>query len=166
MNLTLDFCNYKTTKYAVENYHYSKRLPGGKLFYLGVWEDGNFIGSIVFGKSVNINLGTPYGLKHTEVCELARVALKEHKTPVTKIIKIALAILKRNCPGIKLVISYADSNQGHLGKIYQAGNWIFTGYSNSTSLYYLNGRYWHQRSIGQKGYITKNWLGLKKPQNK
>jgi hypothetical protein len=30
-------------------------------------------------------------------------------------------------PGIRLIVSYADLNHGHFGKIYQASNWVFVG---------------------------------------
>ena len=36
-------------------------------------------------------------------------------------------MLKREMPGIRLLVSYADLNKGHEGKIYQASNWVFVG---------------------------------------
>jgi len=35
--------------------------------------------------------------------------------------------LKKHAKGLKLVVSYADFNQGHHGGIYQATNWIYVG---------------------------------------
>ncbi len=35
--------------------------------------------------------------------------------------------LKENAPEIKALISYSDPEQGHMGIIYQATNWIYTG---------------------------------------
>ena len=82
---------------------------------------------IVFSLSSCPNLLKPYKLKITEGCELTRIALKEHENNVTKMVKIAINLLKKQSPNLRLIISFADSEQGHLGKIYQAGNWVYTG---------------------------------------
>lgn len=147
VNFKLNFCTFQAAKYAVENWHYSQNMPNGKLFTLGVWEEGKFIGAIVFGRGANNNMLKPYGLDVTEGCELVRIALKEHKTPVSKIVKVAILMLKRFNPKLKMIVSYADTAQDHLGVIYQASNWIYTGSARSTNLYLYNGRYRHQRSI-------------------
>ena len=47
------------------------------------------------------------------------------RPPVSRILSVAVKMLKREMSGIRLLVSYADSNQGHEGKIYQASNWIF-----------------------------------------
>jgi len=154
IDLKLAPCSYKAAKYAVEHWHYSKSMPAGKTVKIGVWEDNKFIGCVIFSRGANPNIGKPYGLKQTEVCELTRVALNKHETPVTRIIKIAIKILKKTNPNLQLIVSFADMNQNHLGKIYQAGNWIYTGIAKSTPLYYYKGRWIHQRSGFYKG-VTK-----------
>ena len=47
--LRLDFCSYQAAQYACRRWHYSKKIPVGKLVKIGVWEDGKFIGAIIFG---------------------------------------------------------------------------------------------------------------------
>jgi hypothetical protein len=89
---------------------------------IGAWESGRFIGVVIFAWGMNRNLGSPYGLGIGECCELVRVALSKHKTQVSRIIKIALAFLKSKSPGLKMIVSFADPEQGHSGGIYQAGN--------------------------------------------
>lgn len=129
--LLVDWCSHKAATFACENWHYSKKMTAGKVSCLGVWESGRFIGSIVFGQSAAPQRGDPYGLKPTEVAELLRVALKNHVNEVTKIIAISIKMIKKKCPKLKLLVSYADPEQGHKGVIYKAGNWIFNGYSQS-----------------------------------
>jgi hypothetical protein len=58
---------------------------------------------------------------------LTRIALTNHKAPVSRIMAITLRKLKKHAKGLKLVVSYADFNQGHHGGIYQATNWIYVG---------------------------------------
>lgn len=149
MNQTLkiDWCSNEAAKYAVKHWHYSKVMPVGKMVKIGIWEDDKFIGCVLFSRGGNPNLHIAYDLKMAEICELTRVALSVHKTSVTKIIKIALAMLKKSNPNIKLVISFADQNHNHVGKIYQAGNWIYTGEGKSTPQWYYKGEWRHQRSI-------------------
>lgn len=147
LKLQLDFCTHEAAKYAVEQYHYSKALPAGKLVKIGVWENDVFKGVVIFSRGANNRLLKPYGLEQTEGCELARVALKDHIAPVTRIVAVALKILKRQNPGLRLVVSFADDRQGHEGKIYQAGNWIFTGSVHSTPDWLIDGKWSHQRNM-------------------
>lgn len=63
---------------------------------------------------------------------------------------MALKQLHKDCPLIRLVVSYADCDQNHLGTIYQATNWIFVGTNleNSTdSSWVVNGKRYHGRII-------------------
>lgn len=150
MNLHLDWCTHTAAKYACEHWHYSKTIPCGKIIKIGVWENEKYIGCVLFSRGSNPNLGKEYNLKQIEVCELTRIALTKHETPVTKIIKVAFLFLKKCSPKTKLVISYADINQGHEGKIYFASNWKYEGIIKSTDQYFYNGKWNHQRSAGDK----------------
>jgi hypothetical protein len=95
----------------------------------------------------------------TECSELCRIALTKHTTPVSKIISIAVRTLKREMPGIWLIVSYADLNQGHLGKIYQASNWLFVGETGQETGIMLNGKLTHRRTINSKyGTSDITWL--------
>lgn len=125
-------------------------MPNGKLRRIGVWEDGRFIGAVLFSRGANNDLGKPYGLTQIEVCELTRVALDKHKAPVSQIIAIAIKLLKRSNPGLRLIVSFADTQQGHHGGIYQAGNWIYTGKSKSSTEFIINGVQKHARSLNLK----------------
>lgn len=126
-NLVVAPCSYKAAAFAVENWHYSKKMPAGKCYKLGVWEDEKFVGALVFSWGANKSLSSPYDLEMTECVELVRVACRKHRLPVTKFVSLAIKKLKADNPGIRLIISFADSYQGHVGTIYQAGNWFFLG---------------------------------------
>lgn len=128
MTLLIRPCTFNSAKYAVEHWHYSKCMPAGKLVKYGVWEDDKFIGAVVYGRGANQYVPQSLGLKVTECCELVRVALKAHITPTTKVVAISLKMLRKDNPGIRKVYSYADeTNQGHKGVIYHAGNWQYLG---------------------------------------
>ena len=162
--LRIDWATHEAAKYACLNWHYSKSLPVGKTVKVGAWENMRFIGVVIFAYGANNNIGKPYGLQQVECCELVRVALADHKTAVSKIVAIALKFLKKNSPGVRLVVSYADTAQGHYGGIYQAGNWVFSGTSKGATQYVLNGRIVHSMQV--QTYIRagklKSRAGLEK----
>lgn len=144
-SLRIDWATIEAAKFACTNWHYSKSIPVGKLVKVGAWEDDRFIGVVLFAYGANNNIGSPYGLVQTECCELVRVALRDHMTPVSKILSIAIKHLKKQSPGIRLIVSYADSGQGHHGGIYQATNWVYHGYFSGESSVVVNGRLMHRR---------------------
>jgi len=111
---------------------------------------------VIFSRGANNNIGSPYGLKQTEVCELTRVALQEHQSPVSKIVSIAIKLLRKQSPEMRLIVSYADQQaQGHCGGIYQAMNWFYVGISKPQRELRLNGEILHKRTANSLyGTIT------------
>jgi hypothetical protein len=135
--LVVDWCSYEAAKYAVMHWHYSGTIPANKSNRLGVWEDDEYIGAVIFGLGASPSLGKPYGLGIFEVCELTRVAMKEHDSPVTQIVAQAIRKLKQKNPDLRLIVSFADPFHDHHGGIYQAGNWIYAGKTDSSVVYKL-----------------------------
>lgn len=141
-------------------------MPVGKVVRLGVWEDGSFIGCVLFGSGACNNLGGPYGLSSQQCCEMLRLALGPHRTPSSRILAIAVLLLRRHSPGLKAIVSFSDPSAGHLGILYQAGNWIYTGETTPGRVYRLKGsdKIIHSRRVspnGQKigfnGNMEKVW---------
>ena len=122
-------------------------MPSGKKVVYGVWEDARFIGVVIFSRGPGPQIGRPFGLEQTAVCELSRIALRDHKTPVTRVVSIALRLLRKLCPGLRAVVSFADPEQGRHGGIYQAGNWYFIGVSHSLAHYVVGGTEVHNRAV-------------------
>lgn len=144
--LHVDFCSAKAARYAVMRWHYSRRMPVFKLVKFGVWEYGRFVGAIIFGCGATPEIGMPFGLKREQVCELVRVACREHQSPITKMIKVAIKQLHSLCPDLELIVSFADESQGHVGGIYQAGNWAYVGVSRSDYIS-VNGEIVHPKTL-------------------
>jgi hypothetical protein len=139
-------CDIRAARHAIMKWHYSKTVPAGKLVKFGVWENEEFIGSVIYGRGTNRHIGSEYGLDQYEVCELVRVALTAHKTPVSQIVAESLKQLKTLNAGLRLVVSYADPEQGHEGTIYKAGNWIYVGAPPSMPYFIINGKKTHSRT--------------------
>jgi hypothetical protein len=159
--LYIDYCSYKAAKYACENWHYSKAMPYAKTLRFGVWESGIFKGTVIFGRGANPNFSNAYNLKQSECCELVRIALKKHDSTVSKIISVIMFFIKRNYPKIKLIVSYADPDEGHIGGIYKAGNWIYVGETSSDCRILYKGKWFHRKTIYAKG-LNPNGMPKKK----
>jgi hypothetical protein len=157
-HLKIDWATHEAAKYACVNWHYSGCLPIGKLVKVGAWENGKFIGVVLFGRGANKSLGEPYGCDQTESCELVRIALTSHITPVSKIMSLALKWLKKTNEKIKLVVSFADTEVGHHGGIYQATNWIYDGLTNAADEYLYKGKRWHGRAFRKSHGSHLNYM--------
>ena len=152
-DLLIAHCDAAAARFACEKWHYSKSIPPAKRSGLfGVWERGQFVGAVVFGGGANLDLVKPFGLERSEGCELVRVALGVHATPVSRIVAIALRIVSREQPMLKAIVSFADPAEGHVGAIYQAGNWLYMGSSKPSVAYFdRHGKRWHKRVVSASG---------------
>jgi len=147
VDLRIDWATHEAAKYACENWHYSGCIPKSKLAKVGIWEDDVFIGVIIFGVGATSTLVQQYGLKMNEGCELVRIALKKHKTPVTRLMSISQKFLKKSMQNIRLIVSFADPSEGHHGGIYQGNGWIYTGKSADCAFPMINGKKTHPRTL-------------------
>jgi hypothetical protein len=162
-DLRIDWATHAAAKYACENWHYSGTVPSPltKPFKIGAWESGVFVGAIIYTVGVGATINSAYRIGRQEVCELQRVAMKDHETPITRMISISLAFLKKANPGLRLVVSFADAYHGHHGGIYQGGNWVYAGKTASGVAYFdSTGRQVHPRNVGKVTGYDK--VGVKK----
>jgi len=146
-DLRIDWATHAAAKYACENWHYSGCIPKSKIVKFGIWESNIYKGAIVYGVGATANLLKAYGLGQNEGCELVRIALKDHDAEVSRIIAISLMLLKKNFQGLRLVVSFADPEQGHHGGVYQASGWLFSGNSSASNEYIYKGKRWQGRSF-------------------
>ncbi len=161
MNLQLSFCSHEAAKYAVMRWHYSRKMPNSKLVRVGVWEDDRYVGVVLYGCGANRHLARPFGLQPVQACELVRVALAPgRRHPTSRCLGHSLRMLREQSPGLKLVVSYADSDQGHVGTIYQATNWLYLG-AASQSYLRVKGEVIHPRTLYDRygrGGQSISWL--------
>jgi len=158
--LRIDWATAEAARFACLNWHYSKSVPKAKVVRVGVWEGGKFIGVVIFGSGATPEIGSPYNLKQTEICELTRVALTKHFAPVSKIISLSIRFLRKQSPGLRLIVSFADASQGHHGGIYQAGGWLYAG-GAETHAYRVHGEAIHPKTLYMrhgKGGQSIPWL--------
>jgi|688.fasta_scaffold878444_1 hypothetical protein len=157
--MRLEKASHKAIKYACMNFHYAKSVPStrAKVNGYSVFNDnGDWCGVIIFSGGASANMGTPYKLKFGQYAELVRMALNGKQTETSKSMAIAIKLFKKDNPLVKILISYADKGQNHLGIIYQATNWFFTEESESsgTDIFY-KGVWRHDRNLNE---LPKNIL--------
>ena len=117
---------YKDTKELILNVHYAKRMPSiSYAFGLYLGNEG-LQGICTFGSPASPSLCKGVcGEEHrSKVLELNRVVLV-HNRPNEASLLVARSISL--LPKPKVLVSYADTAQNHVGYVYQATNWLYTG---------------------------------------
>jgi hypothetical protein len=147
--MRLERASSKAIRYACINFHYAKAVPNVGLAYNVFNSKNEWCGVICYGIGATNNIGSPYGLNQGQIVELVRMALNGKQESTTKAMSISLKLLKNDAPNVKLVVSYADSEQGHYGIIYQATNWFYTGFSIDSNLI-IDGKREHRRTLGSR----------------
>lgn len=107
--------------------HYAKRMPPIS-YAFGLYSGGILSGVCTFGTPVSspLRVGVCGEDYRDDVLELNRLCLKENRpNEASFLVSKSLKLLPSN----KIIISYADTEQGHVGYVYQATNFIYTGLS-------------------------------------
>lgn len=147
--MRLTIANSKAVKYACLHFHYAKCVPVNTIGF-NVYNDADeWCGVILYGTGANNHIGSAYNLGIGEVVELVRVALngKQGGGMTSRAVSMSLKLLKEKCPLVRLVVSYADCDQNHLGIIYQATNWIYVGVPAKNHCYVIKGKKTHKKSL-------------------
>jgi hypothetical protein len=157
----VDTVSYEDVKKVLAEAHYIGR-PGSTSVRLGMWIDNVLAGVLTYGTIPRPNSRAICGPLHaTEVLELTRLALYDWAPRNSESLFIAKSFrhLRAVRPDISILISYADSRHGHVGTIYQATNWIYTGSSTGDVIYLCeDGRTLHPRTTGWTGLPPGRWV--------
>tara|TARA_R100000278_G_scaffold86834_1_gene66305 strand:- start:1292 stop:1876 length:585 start_codon:yes stop_codon:yes gene_type:complete len=154
--MQLKIASHKAIKYSCLNFHYAKAIPATKIAYNVFNKNKEWCGCITFGSGANYKLGFQYGLVNGQFLELTRMALNGKQESTSKAMSIAIKLIKKNFPLVKLLISYADKGQNHKGIIYQATNWIFVDETKTSGWeIFYKGKWRHDRI---KSHISKSIL--------
>lgn len=145
--MRLEKASHKAIVYSCRNYHYSKVNPNSSFGYSVFNNEGKFCGVVLYGVGANNNIGSPYGLVKGQIAELVRVALNGMQSKTTNVLSKSRLLFKRDNPTVKMLISFADTEQNHKGIIYQADNWFYVGDTISADEYLFRGKRWHGRAF-------------------
>ena len=152
--MRLEKASYKAVKYACLKFHYAKTVPVTNISYSVFNNKNEWCGVICYGLGANYRLGSTYGVVSGQFLELTRMALNGKQESTSKAMAISIKLLKKHKPLVKVLISYADKGQDHLGIIYQATNWIFVEQTDSSGIeVFYKGKWRHSRILGS---VSKN----------
>jgi len=138
---------YLTKEWLLKK-HYAKRLCSIS-YCFGLFDELNIlIGICTFGSppSRALCIGVCGVENAHKVNELNRLCVNEglEKNVLSYFVSSCLSLL----PNDLIIVSYADTSQGHNGYIYQATNWIYTGLSaKRTERYDVNNPNKHSKSV-------------------
>lgn len=149
--------------------HYSRRIVANSYVHLGCWVDGVMRGVLQFGYALNPVAGAQKIVAGTEVdqyLELNRMWFDDvaPRNSESRALSYAFKFIKRACPRVAWVQSFADERCGGWGVVYQAANFLYLGH-HKTSFYELDGETYHEmllttgRKGGGRGQYLRDNLG-------
>ena len=117
----------KETEPFIIGIHYAKRWPS-ITWSFGLFVCGVLVGVCTYGTpaSATLKRGICGDELKDSVIELNRLCLLDNKkNEASFLVSASLRLL----PKCKIVVSFADTEQGHKGTVYQAANFIYCGLS-------------------------------------
>lgn len=142
--------------------HYAKRKCPVS-FAFGIFREREIIGVVTYGTPASSPLRNGIcGKQWSEkVLELNRLCCESSKNTASQLVGASLRLL----PKPSVVVSFADIGQGHVGYIYQATNFIYTGLSAKRTDWKVKGKeHLHGATIADESRGQENraeWMRAK-----
>jgi hypothetical protein len=162
-NLTVQSIPPEQCKPWLLKKHYAKRVPSITDSF-GLYQDNNLIGIITYGIPANNNLNEVCGFP---AIELNRLCINDDAPRNTASFLVGNSLKMLSTP--RVIISYADLGQGHIGYVYQATNWIYTGLGSADIEFEKDGKTWHRKALfniygpgGSKRFIEMGFTIIEK----
>ena len=141
--------------------HYARRIPSIS-YAFGLYNEMSLVGICTFGSpaSPSLCIGVLGEENKDSVIELNRLCVDCDKKNITSwFVSQCIKLLPRpTC-----IVSYADTEQGHIGKIYQACNFIYTGLSDRHLEWYIDDSNKHSRHIPKISKRGDEWMSRERP---
>lgn len=146
---------------VVRNHYLHRKSPCEKAFGLfnnneksiGLFKDARICGCVVYGtpSSAPLRKGICGESESKNVLELTRLWIEDGtpKNVESYLIGNTLRQLHK-----EIIVSYAEIEQGHVGMVYQATNWIYTGLSAKRTDWKVEGLDKHSQTLADK-YTAK-----------
>jgi hypothetical protein len=144
------------------NRHYARRMcPISYAF--GAYRGPELIGVVTYGTPASAPLRS--GICGQEwadkVLELNRLCCENSKNIASLLVGRSLRLI----PKPMVIVSYADTAQGHIGYVYQATNWLYTGLSAKRTDWKIRGQeHLHGATIADQSRGQENrseWMRQK-----
>ena len=153
----MDIVPRETAKTFVERIHYSRKLPSNVVYSFGLYEKGKLIGVVTYGipASPSLVVGIAGEENRDRVLELNRLAIEPTMNGNNRASYLVSHSLKM-LPNRTFVVSYADTGWTHIGYVYQACNFLYTGMSaKRTDTYQPSGKHSRNYDKNRHEIITQ-----------
>jgi hypothetical protein len=152
--------DFKKAEKIIIDHHYLGSI-GGTQFAFGMYLSQVLAGAMTFGPIPGPNARGICGDEHqAKVLELTRLFIHEWagRNAESKFLGAVFQLLTPLAlkKGGLILLSYADTAAGHVGTIYQATNWLYTGESTAKRYVLPDGSLGHGRTISS----GRSTLGL------
>lgn len=142
--------NYKTAMDMVIKYHYlHRKTPCSFAFGLFTIKDDEIIGIITYGtpSSSSLRQGICGFDERFNVIELTRLWISDTapKNSESFLIGNTIKLVDK-----EIIVSYAEIGMGHLGTVYQATNWIYTGLSAKRKIWQVKNINVHSQTMSDR----------------
>lgn len=135
--------------------HYARRWPSIS-YAFGLFDGDELIGVVTYGTppSAPLRRGIAGDEHIGDILELNRLCLRyNRKNEASMLVGRSLKMLPKN----RIVISFADTEQGHTGSVYQAANFIYCGLSAKRTDWKVRGlEHLHGQTIADEFRGVKN----------
>lgn len=137
-------------KNFIEKWHYSHNVNGLKdEFCFGMFYQNHLIGGAIFGIPAMPGVSNAYNENGKfRLTELRRLCCIDNtpRNAESFFIGQMMKWLRKNSD-VDVVLSYADTTQGHVGTIYQATNFKLVGQSPAVDKILYKGKLYHDKSL-------------------
>lgn len=150
--LKIKTISYKIAMAIIVEKHYLHRKAPCS-FAFGLFDGENIKGVIIYGtpSSAPLRRGICGDDEKDNVIELTRLWVDDSvgKNGESYLIGNTIPLINK-----EIIVSYAEIEQGHIGIVYQATNWIYTGLSAKRTNWTIKGIDKHCQTIADK-YTSK-----------
>ena len=135
--------------------HYAKRWPSVSFAY-GLFLNDELCGIVTYGTpaSAPLRRGIAGDCFKQDILELNRLCLRNNvKNEASILVGRSIKLLPNN----KIIVSFADTEQGHKGYVYQSTNFMYTGLSAKRTDWKIKGKeHLHGQTIADEFRGVKN----------
>ncbi|MBN1366516.1 MAG: DNA methyltransferase [Dehalococcoidales bacterium] len=144
-------------------------MPGGTKLSFGIFLNNRLLGAVTFGVGPFLAYRLVKEATPEDCICLTRLWLSDElpSNSESRILGILNRYLHRYTD-LKFIIAYSDPSAKHVGTVYQAGGWLYTGLSSSMPLYNVgDGRPRHSRTLAHSlgshsiRYLSQHGLYVK-----
>ncbi|MDD5127231.1 MAG: DNA methyltransferase [Dehalococcoidales bacterium] len=160
---------FVAAKTLIARHHYLHSIPAGTMLSFGIFLSNRLLGALTLGAGPAYAYNLVKDATIDDCLALTRLWLSRElpHNSASKVLGIAVRSLRQNT-SVKFLVSYADPSAGHVGIVYQAAGWLYTGLSSAMPLYDLgDGKPRHSRSLAHRlgthsvKYLRRNNLEVK-----